>query len=123
MINASPHKDRFRVLAGIDFRNVGPGWAEKAVAQLEADIKAGAIGVGEIGKGFGLQIRKRDGSRLRIDDPELDPVWQAAARLDIPVFIHTAEPQEFFSAARHPRTSAGSSSRCSPTAATTSPGR
>ena len=31
-INASPHKDRFRVLAGIDFRNVGPGWARKAVA-------------------------------------------------------------------------------------------
>ena len=29
--------------------------------------------------------------------PELDPVWQAAARLDIPIFIHTAEPQEFFS--------------------------
>jgi predicted TIM-barrel fold metal-dependent hydrolase len=40
--------------------------------------------------------RKRDGSRLRVDEPELDPVWQAAARLDIPIFIHTAEPQEFF---------------------------
>jgi uncharacterized protein len=97
VINGSPYKDRFRVLTGIDFRDVGPGWAEKAVAQLEADIKAGAIGVGEIGKGFGLQIRKRDGTRLRVDEPELDPVWQAAARLDIPIFIHTAEPQEFFS--------------------------
>jgi predicted TIM-barrel fold metal-dependent hydrolase len=97
VINSSPHKDRFRVLTGINFRDVGPGWGEKAVAQLEADIKAGAIGVGEISKSFGLQIRKRDGSRLRVDDPELDPVWQAAARLDIPVFIHTAEPQEFFS--------------------------
>jgi predicted TIM-barrel fold metal-dependent hydrolase len=95
-INASPHKDRFRVMAGIDFRNVGPGWADQAVKQLEADIKAGAVGVGEVGKGFGLDIRKRDGSRLRIDDPELDPVWQAFARLDVPAFIHTAEPQEFF---------------------------
>ena len=47
-INASPHKDRFRVLAGVDFRNVGPGWARAAVRQLEADIKAGAVGVGEI---------------------------------------------------------------------------
>jgi predicted TIM-barrel fold metal-dependent hydrolase len=97
VINASPYKDRFRVFTGVDFRDVGPGWAEKAVAQLEADIKAGAIGVGEISKSFGLQIRKRDGSRLRVDDPDLDPVWQAAARLDIPIFIHTAEPQEFFS--------------------------
>ncbi len=89
-------KDRVRVLAGIDFRNVGPGWAEKAVAQLEADVAAGAVGVGEIGKGLGLSTRKPDGSRLKIDDPELDPIWDACARLKLPVFIHTADPQEFF---------------------------
>lgn len=96
VVNASPHKDRFRVFTGVDFRDVGPGWAEKAVAQLEADVKAGAVGVGEVSKSFGLSIRKRDGSRLKVDDPELNPIWEAAARLDIPMFIHTAEPQEFF---------------------------
>jgi len=96
-IRASPRmKDRVRVLTGIDFRNVGPGWAEKAVKQLEADIAAGAVGVGEVSKGLGLSIRKADGSRLTIDAPELDPVWQACARLGVPVFIHTADPQEFF---------------------------
>jgi predicted TIM-barrel fold metal-dependent hydrolase len=96
-IGASPKmKDRVRVLAGIDFRNVGAGWAEKAVAQLEADIAAGAVGVGEVGKGLGLSIKKSDGTRLRIDDPALDPVWEACARLGIPVFIHTADPQEFW---------------------------
>src|SRR4030095_12949876 len=78
-IAGSPQKDRVRVLAGIDFRNVGPGWADKAVPQLEADIKAGAVGVGEIGKGLGLSTTKRDGSRLKIDDPELDPIWDACA--------------------------------------------
>lgn len=96
-IRASPKmKDRVRVLAGIDFRNVGPGWAPKAIAQLEADIAAGAVGVGEIPKSLGLSIKKPDGARLRIDDPELDPIWDACARLGIPVFIHTADPQEFF---------------------------
>jgi uncharacterized protein len=95
-IRASPMKNRVRVLAGIDFRNVGPGWAEKAIKQLEADIAAGAVGVGEIPKSLGLSYKKRDGSRLRIDDPDLDPVWDACARLGIPVFIHTADPQEFF---------------------------
>jgi uncharacterized protein len=96
-VRAHPRmKDRVRVLTGISFQGVGPGWAQRAVAQLEADIKNGAVGVGEIGKGFGLSNRKADGSRLRIDDPDLDPVWEAAARLKIPIFIHTADPQEFF---------------------------
>jgi uncharacterized protein len=89
-------RDRVRVLAGIDFRDVGPGWAEQAVKQLGADIAAGAVGVGEIPKSLGLSIRKRDASRLRIDDPALDPIWDECARLRIPVFIHTADPQEFF---------------------------
>jgi predicted TIM-barrel fold metal-dependent hydrolase len=95
-INASPHRDRFRVLTGIDFRNVGPGWADRAVAQLEADVRAGAMGVGEISKSFGLTITKPDGSRLKVDDPELAPIWDAMGRLGLPAFIHTAEPQEFF---------------------------
>jgi len=89
-------KDRVRFLTGIDLRNVGPGWAERAVAQLEADVAAGAVGIGEIGKGFGLSTKKADGTRLAIDDPALDPIWQAAARLKLPVFIHTADPQEFW---------------------------
>src|SRR5512146_1401700 len=36
-------KDRVRVLAGINFRDVGPGWAQKAVKQLDDDIAAGAV--------------------------------------------------------------------------------
>ena len=59
-------------------------------------MKAGALGVGEISKAFGLRFRKADGSRLKIDDPDLDPVWEACGRLGVPVLIHTAEPQEFF---------------------------
>ncbi len=89
-------RDRVRVLAGIDFSDVGPGWAERAVKQLDADAAAGAVGVGEIPKSLGLSTRKRDGSRLHIDDPALDPIWDECARLGIPVFIHTADPQEFF---------------------------
>ena len=95
-VAASPLRDRVRILTGINFRDVGPGWAEKAIAQLDADIKAGAVGVGEIGKGLGLSTRKADGTRLQIDDPALDPIWDEAARLKIPVFIHTADPERFF---------------------------
>jgi predicted TIM-barrel fold metal-dependent hydrolase len=96
LVRNSPYRNRVRILTGISFSGVGPGWAEKAVAQLEADAKAGAVGVGEIGKGLGLSTRKADGTRLTIDDPDLDPVWAACARLNLPVFIHTADPPEFF---------------------------
>ncbi|HYW50597.1 MAG TPA: amidohydrolase family protein [Gemmatimonadaceae bacterium] len=97
LVKASPTmRDRVRILAGISFGGVGPGWAEKAVAQMEADAAAGAVGIGEIGKGLGLSTRKADGTRLQIDDPALTPVWEAAARLELPVFIHTADPQEFW---------------------------
>lgn len=95
-VRASRHKDRFVFFAAVDFRNVGPGFGQKAAQQLEADVKAGAVGLGEIMKDFGLTIRKTDGTRLKLDDPELDPIWQTAARLNIPVMIHTADPPEFF---------------------------
>ena len=39
-MNASPHKDRFRVLAGVNFRNVGPGWGQKAAQLLEPLLEA-----------------------------------------------------------------------------------
>ena len=84
------------MFAGIDLNAVGPGWAEKAIAQLEADVKAGAVGVGEIIEEPRPRARQGDGTRLQIDDPELDPIWDACARLNLPVFIHTADPQEFF---------------------------
>ena len=76
---------------------VGPGWAEKAVAQLEADVKAGAVGVGEDRQG--LRPDDAEGGRHRASrstTPSSIRSGRPCARLNIPVFIHTAEPQEFF---------------------------
>ncbi len=96
ILAASRHKDRFVYFTSLEFDNVGPGFGARAAAQLEADVKAGALGIAEIGKGFGISARKSDGTRLMIDDRELDPIWQTAARLNIPVFIHTADPEKFW---------------------------
>jgi len=95
-IAASGHKDRFAVFTSVNWRSIGPGFGARAAAQLEADIKAGARGLGEIGKGLGMDIKNPDGTRLKLDDPELDPVWDMAGKLNIPVFIHTGEPPAFF---------------------------
>jgi uncharacterized protein len=96
-IRSTKYADRFTLFAnGLNgFRDVEPGYGKKAAAQLEADVRAGAIGF-KIFKQTGMDTLKKDGSRLRISDPELSPLWETAARLNIPVIIHTAEPQEFF---------------------------
>ena len=96
-IRSSRHADRFRVFANVNWDGAGgPGWAERAVADLEGSAKNGAIGL-KIYKNLGLTARAADGSRLKLDDPALKPVWDACARLKLPVLIHTAEPMEFFS--------------------------
>jgi len=96
-IRNSPYKDRMVMFTNIAFQEpVGPGFGQRVAKQIEDDVKNGALGIGEIMKNFGLRARKLDGSRLTLDDPELDPIWDAAARLNVPVLIHTADPQEFF---------------------------
>jgi predicted TIM-barrel fold metal-dependent hydrolase len=95
-VRSAGHEDRFVFFTTLDLRNVGPGSGARIAAQLEVDVAAGAVGIGEIGKGFGLGTRKADGTRLQLDDTELDVVWETAARLGIPVFIHTGDPAEFF---------------------------
>jgi predicted TIM-barrel fold metal-dependent hydrolase len=95
-IAASGHTDRFAMFTSVNWGSIGPGFGARAAQQLEADIKAGARGLGEIGKGLGMDIKNPDGTRLKLDDPELDPVWDMAGKLNIPVFIHTGEPPAFF---------------------------
>jgi predicted TIM-barrel fold metal-dependent hydrolase len=97
VIRYSPYPDRMAVFTNINFRDpVGPGFGAATARQIEEDVKNGARGLGEIMKGFGLTAKKVDGSRLHLDDPELDPIWDTCARLNIPVHIHTADPAEFF---------------------------
>jgi predicted TIM-barrel fold metal-dependent hydrolase len=95
-ITNSPYKGRMVLFANVNFREpIGPGFGVKAAKQLEADLKAGALGL-KIFKDLGMFVRKADGSRLHVDDPELDPIWDTCAQQNVPVLIHVAEPQAFF---------------------------
>src|SRR5262249_19657323 len=94
-IRNSRHKDRMVLFANVNFNDVGPGFGARAAKQLEDDIRAGAVGL-KVFKDLGMFDRKTDGSRLRVDDPELDPISETCARLNVPVLIHVAEPQAFF---------------------------
>ena len=95
-VRDSPYKDRFRLFANVSWNGAGtPEWRQKEVAALRQAVADGAIGL-KVFKGLGLSNTKADGSRLPIDDPALDPIWQVCAELNIPVLIHTADPEQFF---------------------------
>jgi predicted TIM-barrel fold metal-dependent hydrolase len=94
-IKDSPYKERMVLFANVDWSRVGPGFGTKAAKILEDDIKAGAVGL-KVFKDLGMFDMKTDGTRLKVDDPELDPVWETCARLNVPVLIHIAEPPAFF---------------------------
>jgi predicted TIM-barrel fold metal-dependent hydrolase len=95
-VREAGYADRFVFFASLDLDDVAPGSGTRIAAQLEEDVRAGAVGIGEIMKSFGLTTLKADGTRLTLDDPELDVVWETAGQLGIPVFIHTGDPAEFF---------------------------
>ena len=95
-LRANGFADRMVLFANLDFSDIDqPGYGARAAARLEADIKAGALGL-KIFKNYGLHLKRRNGARVPTDDPELDPVWATCARLGVPVLIHTGEPQSFF---------------------------
>jgi len=90
------HRDRFVVFANLDFSGIDdPGYGKRATAQLEEDVRNGAQGL-KIFKNLGMTLRDGSGKRIPVDDPRFDPVWEACARLGIPVLIHTGEPWSFF---------------------------
>ena len=95
--NVSRHyPDRFIVFANVDFNGIGEtGWAEKAVTQLETDVRNGAKGL-KIYKSLGFNILDNQGNRVAVDDRRIDPVWAKCGELNIPVLIHTADPEPFW---------------------------
>ena len=95
-IRASAAAQRMVHFANLDFgRGVYPGFGQQAADRLERDVAAGAVGL-KFFKNFGIDVRNEKDERAPVDDPELDPVFETCARLDIPVLIHVGEPSEFY---------------------------
>jgi predicted TIM-barrel fold metal-dependent hydrolase len=90
--------ERFCVFGGVDW----PAWAEQgdrfgewAAGRLRLQAGWGAQGL-KIWKGLGLHVRDPQGQLVAVDDPRLDPLWETAADLGLPVVIHVADPVAFF---------------------------
>ena len=90
------HADRFFTFAGPSWhRGADQDFGEREARDLETNVKAGARGY-KLFKALGLWLRDPKGELYLPDDPRLDPIWQAAAALNVPVLIHVADPEGFF---------------------------
>ena len=72
-----------------------PGCGKAIAAELAKAKALGARGL-KIPKGLGLAYEGPDGKLLRVDDPALDPIFEKAGELGLPIAIHVGDPQAFW---------------------------
>lgn len=90
--------DRYLVFAGVNWSawpQKGDSFGEWAAERLREQARWGAQGL-KIWKNFGLHVCDQHDRLVPIDDARLDPVWQTAAELNLPVLLHVADPVAFF---------------------------
>jgi predicted TIM-barrel fold metal-dependent hydrolase len=90
------HPGRFVTFAHLDWRETAePGFGERMAASLRDSVARGARGL-KVWKHLGLRFRDDRDRLISPDDERLDPVWAAAADLEVPITIHLADPIAFF---------------------------
>lgn len=90
--------ERFSIFGGVDWSQwevQGENFPEWAAGMLRAQKERGAEGL-KIWKGLGLNVRDHKAQLVDVDDPRLDPIWQTAGELGLPVIIHVGDPVAFF---------------------------
>lgn len=91
----SEYPDRFDVYCGIDYTGYQEeGWSMEAVKELKRLVEVGCEGIGELGdKGNGLVYsHPTEAVGMHPDDPRMDPIFEAAGEMGLPVNIHVADP-------------------------------
>jgi hypothetical protein len=88
--------DRMRSFANLDWDRIDdPDFGRSVIPALEQMKKDGIVGI-KIFKNLGLSVRLADGTLVKIDDPRLDPMFEACGRLGLIVAWHVADPVAFF---------------------------
>ena len=93
-----PHPGRFLVFTEPAWTSAAdPGYPKLQADLIEHGHRAGAKGL-KVLKTLGLYLRERvnAGRLVRIDDPRFDSMWETAGALEMPVAMHTSDPEAFF---------------------------
>ena len=87
---------RFGLFLNIDFESIDDiNFEEKQVALIDSAYALGVMGL-KVYKTLGLTSRDLNGNRIAVNDLRLDPIWKACGDNNIPVLIHSAEPESFW---------------------------
>ena len=70
-------------------------FVKESIELLRRHVEAGARGL-KILKVFGISHKDADGNIIKVNDPRLSDIWDAAGQLGIPVLIHQSDPYGFF---------------------------
>lgn len=91
------HPGRFVVFTEPAYTKVSEsGYAKQQADLIEDAHKAGAKGL-KVLKNLGLVVREKETNQLiKLDDRRFDPMWDAVGSLNMPVAIHTSDPEAFF---------------------------
>ena len=91
------YPERFRTFAGLAYEEWESvvAFGEMEARRLEDSFARGASGL-KVWKTLGLRARDHSGRLVPVDDVRLDPLWETAGRLGLPVVIHVADPLAFF---------------------------
>jgi predicted TIM-barrel fold metal-dependent hydrolase len=94
---AARYPGRIYVFTMLDWEQAlrGPGYGQRMADDLDVAKRAGARGV-KIPKGLGLGYRAYRGELIAVDDPELDPIFERAGELGLPIAIHVGDPVAFW---------------------------
>jgi predicted TIM-barrel fold metal-dependent hydrolase len=90
--------ERFLVYGGVDWSawpEQGDHFGDWAANRLREQVRRGAQGL-KIWKPLGLSVRDHHQNLVDVGDPRLDPIWQTAGELNIPITIHVGDPVAFF---------------------------
>jgi len=78
-------------------RSTEPGYPQFQADEIERAHQAGAKGL-KVVKTLGLYLRENvtTGNLVKLDDRRFDHMWEACGAFDMPVAIHTSDPDAFF---------------------------
>jgi predicted TIM-barrel fold metal-dependent hydrolase len=93
-----PHPGRYITCIQPSYKDMGDAdYPARQAEEIRNGHAQGARGL-KISKALGLGVRENgdSGPLIKVDDPRLDPMWEEAGKLGMPVFIHVSDPDAFF---------------------------